>query len=80
MMEKITVELGKNGFTVRQGDRYSDHMNFDETMGLLACLILKDNPGAIMNHYYSWMRTHEQWDNYYEGLNHICDGGIDEVN
>lgn len=80
MMEKITVEYGGHGYTVRQGDRYSDRMNFDECMALLGCLLRQPQSEVIMNHYLGWMRTQEQWDKYFESFKHIANGGIDSLN
>lgn len=55
MNEPITIEYTKQGWIVRQGDRYADYMCWDEMMGLLAYLTIPKN----FSHG-NWMMTEEQ--------------------
>lgn len=63
-MEPITIEQTSLGFIVRQGDRYGDYLCFDEMMGLVAHLTKPD-----FVPYANWMKTEEQWEEYYKSRN-----------
>lgn len=56
-MEPITIERDEHGFTVRQGDKYSGHLCFDEMLGLIVALSLPDD---FRYHRECWMLTEEQ--------------------
>ena len=47
-MENIIIEINKdinNCFTVRQGDRYSDKLTYDEMLGTVSALTMpKERP------------------------------------
>lgn len=58
-MEKIIIETDKdtnNCFTVRQGDRYSDKLTYDEMLGLISVLTMPKERPCLR-----WMRTEEEW-------------------
>lgn len=58
-MEKIIIETDKdinNCFTVRQGDRYSDKLTYDEMLGLISVLTMPKERPCLR-----WMRTEEKW-------------------
>lgn len=58
-MEKIIIETDKdinNCFTVRQGDRYSDKLTYDEMLGLISVLTMPKERSCLR-----WMRTEEEW-------------------
>lgn len=64
-MIPITIEFNEEkGYTVRQGNKYSDMMCFDEMLGLIATLTLEEdnNPQRVHR---VWMRTKEE----HEGCN-----------
>ena len=63
-IEPITIEQTHLGFIVRQGDRYGDCLCFDEMMGLVAHLTKPDSVP-----YENWMKTEEQWEEYYKSRN-----------
>lgn len=63
-MEPITIEQTPLGFTVRQGDKYGVYLCFDEMMGLVAHLTKPD-----FVPYDNWMKTDEQWEEYYKSRN-----------
>lgn len=62
-MERIIIEKHQYGFNVIQGDRYSDSTSFEETLGLVAHLLTKDNP-HLLTRLDAWMRTREEWDKW----------------
>lgn len=46
-MEKIIIEKDGNAFNVIQGDRYSDHLGYDEMLGVVSALTMpEDRPHA----------------------------------
>lgn len=58
-MEKIIIETDKdinNCFTVRQGDRYSDKLTYDEMLGLISVLTMPKERPCLR-----WMRAEEKW-------------------
>lgn len=58
-MEKIIIETDKdinNFFTVRQGDRYSDKLSYDEMLGLISALTMPKERLCLR-----WMKTEEEW-------------------
>ncbi len=58
-MEKIIIETDKdinNCFTVRQGDRYSDKLSYDEMLGLISALTMPKERPCLR-----WMKTEEEW-------------------
>lgn len=58
-MEKIIIEIDKdtnNCFAVRQGDRYSDKLAYDEMLGLISALTMPKERPCLR-----WMRTEEEW-------------------
>lgn len=58
-MEKIIIETDKdinNYFTVRQGDRYSDKLSYDEMLGLISALTMPKERLCLR-----WMKTEEEW-------------------
>lgn len=68
-MNPITIELvenapsGRNGWTVKQGDKSADWLGYDEMLGLVAALTMPDERPAI-----HWMKTKEQHDAYIESI------------
>lgn len=56
---KIIIETDKdinNSFTVRQGDRYSDKLSYDEMLGLISALTMPKERLCLR-----WMKTEEEW-------------------
>lgn len=57
-MENIIIEIDKdinNCFTVRQGDRYSDKLTYDEMLGTVSALTMPKERPCLR-----WMRTKEE--------------------
>lgn len=56
-MEDIVIKKdGDYGFDVWQGDKHSDHLGFDEMLGLISALTMPENRPCLQ-----WMRTEEEW-------------------
>lgn len=56
-MEDIVIKKdGDYGFDVWQGDKHSDHLGFDEMLGLISALTMPENRPCL-----HWMRTEEKW-------------------
>lgn len=56
-MEDIVIKKdGDYGFDVWQGDKHSDHLGFDEMLGLISALTMPGNRPCLQ-----WMRTEEEW-------------------
>ena len=58
-MDNIIIENDKdrkNGFTVRQGDKYSDGLTYYERLGMSSALTMPTERRCI-----HWMKTEEQW-------------------
>lgn len=53
-MEPITIEKTRLGYTVRQGDRYANHLAFDEMLGVVVSLTRDDFADAGHRR---WMMT-----------------------
>lgn len=62
-MKRISITQDKNGWTVRQGDRYADCLCYDEMLALLVTLTYKESPSTAMVHA-GWMKTKEEWAKY----------------
>ncbi len=63
-MEKIIIETDKdinNCFTVRQGDRYSDKLSYDEMLGLISALTMPKERPCLR-----WMKTEEEWRQWFQ--------------
>lgn len=65
-MEPITIERTEYGFTVRQGDRYSDFMAFGEMLELIVYLAKPEQ--FICG---SWMKTYAEHSKWYKYLYHL---------
>ncbi len=58
-MDPITIEREEGGgFTVRQGDRYSDHLAYEEMIGVV---IAMSQPEEYLDRFRNWMLTEEEW-------------------
>lgn len=56
-MEDIVIKKdGDYGFDVWQGDKHSEHLGFEEMLGLISALTMPENRPCIQ-----WMRTEEEW-------------------
>lgn len=56
-MEDIVIKKdGDYGFDVWQGDKHSDHLGFDEMLGLISALTMPENRPCLQ-----WMRTEDEW-------------------
>lgn len=65
-MEPITIKKnGQGGFTVIQGDRYSDGVAFEEMLGIVIALTMDAKHFARFN---EWMLTEEEWRKYHPWL------------
>lgn len=65
-MDNIIIEIDKdrkNSFTVRQGDKYSDGLTYEEMLGTISALTMPTERPCI-----HWMRTEEQWTAYYANV------------
>lgn len=63
-MTPITIEHSpEKGYTVRQNDRYSDGMCFDEMLGLVVALTYPEDERFPKSRR-DWMKTKEEWDAY----------------
>lgn len=57
-MENISIEKSEQGFfTVRQGDKYSDELGYDEMLGTISALTMPEKRPCL-----HWMKTKEEWD------------------
>lgn len=57
-MDNIIIETDKdrkNSFTVRQGDKYSNGLTYDEMLGTISALTMPTERPCI-----HWMKTKEQ--------------------
>ena len=61
MKDIIITYKDVEGFTVKQGDKYSDKLSFDEMLGLVAALTMPKRRPTLQ-----WMKTKEDWDKYME--------------
>lgn len=62
-MENIIIEIDKdinNCFTVRQGDRYSDKLTYDEMLGTVSALTMPKERPCLR-----WIRTKEEWNAWF---------------
>lgn len=56
-MEDIIIEKLEYGFNVKQGDKYSENISYEEMLGLVSALCLGD---ATKTSLQSWMQTAEE--------------------
>ena len=57
-MEDIIIKKDGNfGFDVWQGDRHSNHLGYDEMLGLVSALTMPKNRPCL-----HWMKTNEEWE------------------
>jgi hypothetical protein len=57
-MENIIIKKDGNfGFDVWQGDRHSNHLGYDEMLGLVSALTMPKNRLCL-----HWMKTNEEWE------------------
>lgn len=62
-MDKIIIEKKDYGFNVIQGQKYADHLTWDELLGVVAALTMpEDRPHS------KWMKTKEQHEDWYNSL------------
>lgn len=62
-MDNIIIETDKdrkNSFTVRQGDKYSDGLTYEEMLGTISALTMPTERPCI-----HWMRTKEEWNAWF---------------
>lgn len=72
-MEDIVIKKdGDYGFDVWQGDKHSDHLGFDEMLGLISALTMPENRPCLQ-----WMRTEEEWKRWRSDVNNAI--GKDEA-
>ncbi len=58
-METIIIEREERGsFTVRQGDRYSDGVAYEEMLGIVIALTQAEQ---YLDRFRNWMLTEEEW-------------------
>lgn len=65
-MDNIIIEIDKdrkNSFTVRQGDKYSDGLTYDEMLGMISALTMPTERPCI-----HWMKTEEQWKAFFANV------------
>lgn len=65
-MDNIIIEIDKdrkNSFTVRQGDKYSDGLTYEEMLGTISALTMPTERPCI-----HWMRTKEQWKDFFANV------------
>ena len=65
-MDNIIIEIDKdrkNSFTVRQGDKYSDGLTYEEMLGTISALTMPTERPCIQ-----WMMTEEQWKAYFANV------------
>ena len=53
----VEILRHKNTFTVRQGQRYSDRLYWEEMLGLVAAMTVPESPLCLQ-----WLKTQEQHD------------------
>ena len=61
----ITYNEGK-GYEVRHGDRWADHLCYDEMMGVVSAITMPEERYCLQ-----WLRTREQHDNWNKRFNKI---------
>ena len=52
-------QYDESGFTVTNGDEYTDHLTWDEMLGLVAQVTMPDTRRCLQ-----WLKTQEQWDRH----------------
>lgn len=66
-MEDIIIKkLDDNHYEIHQGDKYSEHLGYDEMLGLFVSLSMPENRPCLQ-----WMKTveqHERQKEYFESL------------
>nr|DAH52018.1 MAG TPA: hypothetical protein [Caudoviricetes sp.] len=68
-MEDIVIKKdGDYGFDVWQGDKHSDHLGFDEMLGLISALTMPENRPCLQ-----WMRTEEEWKRWRSNVHNLAD-------
>lgn len=56
-MENISIEKSEQGFfIVRQGDKYSDRLGYDEMLGTISAQTMPENRPCL-----HLMKTKEEW-------------------
>ena len=69
-MKPITIEKAQYGYNVRQGDRYSDGLAYEEMLGVIVALTF---PEIGASRYQNWMKTEQEWCEYYDRRKLIVD-------
>lgn len=66
-MEDIIIKKdGDFGFDVWKGDKHSNHLGYDEMLGLVSALTMPENRPCLQ-----WMKTKEQRDAEEIGVNQM---------
>lgn len=59
-MDRVIIKKNDNGsFDVHVGDRYADHLTYDEMLGLVSQVFMPENRRTLQ-----WLKTekeHQQW-------------------
>jgi hypothetical protein len=57
-MEDIIIKRDGNfGFDVWQGNKHSNHLGYDEMLGLISALTMPENRPCLQ-----WMKSDEEWE------------------
>lgn len=56
-MLKLIVEQTGDGYTVTQGDKYADHLAYDEMIGVVSAVMMPENRPCV-----GWLRTKDQYE------------------
>ena len=67
-MKPIIIEKAQYGYNVRQGEKYSNGLAYEEMLGVIVALTFLEI-GA--SRYKNWMRTEQEWCEYYDHIKHI---------
>lgn len=68
MKDIVIKQDGDYGFNVWQDGKYSDHLGYDEMLGLVSALTMPENRPCLQ-----WMRTEDEWQKYRSGILNITE-------